>query len=50
MKSTMFRRSKRGTFGRRATRNLDDLAVVRATIAARDPERQAKFLSRRGSR
>lgn len=46
-KSTPFRMSKPGTSGRRATRWLNDAAIIRATIAANDPEHQAKFLPRR---
>ena len=45
--STPFRMTKPGTPGRRATRWLNDGAVIRATIAAKDPEHQAKFLPRR---
>lgn len=45
--STPFRMTKPGTPGRRAARWLNDGAVIRATIAAKDPEHQAKFLPRR---
>jgi len=45
LKSSMFRSSKRGNQGRRATRWLDDKAVARAKIKSEDINHQMKFMS-----